>query len=88
LFESSWWDSYREIIALKIVSKLCFGQNNKKVGKWSYFIFNLFTLQIWENIKAKVPYVKVKKSSAVSQISSALNVKKTLVYFFPVGGSI
>jgi hypothetical protein len=31
------------------------------------FLFNLFTFQIWENIKAKFPSVKVKKTSAISQ---------------------
>jgi len=36
---------------LKSVNKLYFGQNNKKVDKFFY----LFTLQIWENIKAKFP---------------------------------
>jgi hypothetical protein len=53
LFESNWWDSFLEINVLKSVNKLYFCQNNKKVGKFSFLIFNLFTFQIQENIQAK-----------------------------------
>ncbi len=48
LFELIIWDSFWEINVLKSV--------NKKVGKFSFFndfLLNLFTFQIWENIKAK-----------------------------------
>jgi len=58
LFELDWWYSFWEINVLKSVNKLYFGQNNKKVGKFfflNFFLFNLFTFQIWENIKAKFP---------------------------------
>jgi len=53
LFDWNWWYSFREIDVLKSVNKLYFGQNYKKVAKFSLFIFNLFTFQIWDNIKAK-----------------------------------
>jgi len=36
LFELDWWDSFWEINVLKSVNKLYFGQNNKKVGKFSF----------------------------------------------------
>jgi len=36
LFESNWWDSFLEINVLKSVNNLYFGQNNKKVGKFSF----------------------------------------------------
>jgi len=35
-FDSNWWYSFREINVLKSVNKLCFEQNNKKVGKFSF----------------------------------------------------
>ncbi len=52
----------------------------QKVGKFS-FIFNLFTFQSWENIKAKFPLVIV-KNSAISHNWSTLSTIKILVYFF------
>ncbi len=36
LFESNWWDSSYEIKVFKSVNKLYFGQNNKKVGRFSF----------------------------------------------------
>ena len=66
LFESNWWDTFKKINLKKSVNKLYFVQNYKKVDKFSFFIFNLFTFQIWENIKAKFLLVKV-KNSAISQ---------------------
>ncbi len=53
LFELNWWDSFREISALKSVNKFNIGQNNKKVGKLIYYfiiLFNLFTFRMWKNI--------------------------------------
>jgi hypothetical protein len=38
LFESNWWNSFQEINVLKSVNKFYFGQNNKKVGKFSFFL--------------------------------------------------
>ena len=37
LFDSNRRCNFRDINVLKSVNKLCFGQNNKKVGKFSLF---------------------------------------------------
>jgi len=38
LFDSNWWRTYREINVFKNINKLCFDQNNKKVGIFSLLI--------------------------------------------------
>jgi len=39
LFDSNWCNAFRKINVVKTVNKLCFDQNNKKVGKNSLFSF-------------------------------------------------
>ncbi len=55
LFESNLWDSFCETYVLKNLNKLYFVLSNKKVGKFSFFIFNFFTFEIRKNVKAKFP---------------------------------
>jgi hypothetical protein len=71
LFDSNWWYSFREINVLKIVNKLCFEQNNKKVGKFSLFLF------FQGNSKSGKPNSPIKnwRSNAFSQKLFILNAK-------------
>ncbi len=52
------------------------------MGKFSFFIFNLFTFQIQENIKAKF-FLVIVKNSSISQIEVLLMQKNLSVLFFP-----
>ncbi len=76
MFELNWWDSFWEFNVLKSVNILYFGLNNKKVGKFSlkkiFYLFNLFTFQIWENIKAKFPQVIVKNKCHFPELKCSL----------------
>ncbi len=63
LFELNWWDSFWEINVLKSVNKLFLVKLTKEWANLVFlliFLFNFFTFQIWEKIKAKFSYVKEK----------------------------
>jgi hypothetical protein len=70
LFDSNWWYSFREINVLKSVNKLYFGQNNKKVGKFSllslFFYFFKGLQNLGKYFKPNFP-IKVWRSNAFSQ---------------------
>jgi hypothetical protein len=57
LFEYYKLDSFQEINVLESVNKLCFEQNSKKVGKFSFFNF-LRDFKIWENILSQIFLIK------------------------------
>ena len=91
LFESLWWDSSEEINLLKSVNKLCFVQNNKKVGKFSFFslFFNFFqgTSKSGKISKPIFPdnLVMLMLFPRFDKLSTTKNTNAT---FFRVGGSI
>ncbi len=75
LFESNWWDSLKNNV-LKSVNKLSFGQNNKKVGKFSflYFLDLLFK-------SGKIPLGNSEKSVPFPIIDVLLMLKNRNVLF-------
>ncbi len=72
-------------------TKLCFGQNNKKMGQFSYFVYlkKKFSMdfKIWEISKPIFPDYLV-MLILFSEFDKLMTTKNTNSTFFRVGGSI